>query len=522
MTGGITTYRAGSRGVDPALLMATLDGAGFRVETSERVSRTVLDTFDGRLAAAGLRLELTAPAGSSRRSVSGELVLRGGPGAPARVLVAGIPRVADDIPAGPLRFRLARLLDVRVLMPLVTVIADRTTATRRTGAAKTTAMAVAYEGATVGEIDLDELLVEVHELIGYARPAEDLRDVLAERGLREADTDVVEIAAAAAGVSLSGCTVAPGVALAADEPALDGFRAVLANLRDAIVANWDGTVADVDPEFLHDLRVAVRRTRSVLSNAKNVIADDVRDRARVDFGWFGEITGPARDLDVYQIEWATYTGPLAPDAASALEPVRAHLETQRQDEHVVLASELAAARAKQIIDDWSVWLDQPVDDDQPGERADRPIGEFIAKRIRRAHRTMLDRGRTITPDTDAEVLHELRKDAKKLRYLLECFGGLYEPAPRKAFVQRLKALQDNLGEHQDAEVHAAHLRELSDTLASRSTVDTMLATGQLIERMEQRRIACRDEFAERFDAFDSARTADALTALLASAHDGSS
>jgi len=40
--------------------------------------------------------------------------------------------------------------------------------------------------------------------------------------------------------------------------------------------------------------------------------------------------------------------------------------------------------------------------------------------------------------------------------------------------------------------------------------------------MEQRRIACRDEFAERFDAFDSARTADALTALLASAHDGSS
>ncbi len=130
---------------------------------------------------------------------------------------------------------------------------------------------------------------------------------------------------------------------------------------------------------------------------------------------------------------------------------------------------------------------------------------------------MIERGRTITPDTHADVLHELRKDAKKLRYLLECFGGLYEPAPRKAFVQRLKSLQDNLGEHQDAEVHVHHLREISDTLAPASTTDTVLATGQLIERMEQRRVACRNEFAERFAKFDSAKTDDALHVLLASA-----
>jgi CHAD domain-containing protein len=258
----------------------------------------------------------------------------------------------------------------------------------------------------------------------------------------------------------------------------------------------------------------------VLSNAKNVIADDVRDRAREDFGWFGEVTGPARDLDVYQIEWSTYTGPLAADAAGALEPVRVHLEAQRQDAHMVLSEELAAERAEQVIDDWNAWLDGPVYDDDCAADSERPIGALIAKRIRRAHRTMIDRGRTITPDTDAGVLHELRKDAKKLRYLLECFGGLYDPAARKAFVQRLKALQDNLGEHQDAEVHVLHLRELSDTLAPKSTTETVLATGQLIERMEQRRIACRHEFAERFAAFDCTKTTDALAALLASTSDG--
>ena len=50
----------------------------------------------------------------------------------------------------------------------------------------------------------------------------------------------------------------------------------------------------------------------------------------------------------------------------------------------------------------------------------------------------------------------------------------------------------------------------------------MLATGQLIERLEQRRIASRNEFAERFAAFDSSETVDALDELLASTSDGGS
>jgi hypothetical protein len=77
-------------------------------------------------------------------------------------------------------------------------------------------------------------------------------------------------------------------------------------------------------------------------------------------------------------------------------------------------------------------------------------------------------------------------------------------------------LQDNLGEHQDAEVHVHHLRGLSATLAPTSSTETMLATGQLIERLEQRRLACRHEFAERFAVFDAPKTVDALSALLAS------
>jgi len=531
LTGRCTTYldRRG-RSTDP---LAALRREGYDVGGTERVTTTVLDTFDGRLAAAGLRLELTMSSGL-RRSRSGELVLADRNGAAARLAVAEAPRTPGDLPAGPMRLRLARLLDVRVLGALVTVDAQRTVATKRNRAGKITAAAVVYTDATAGDRELPGTMVDVNELAGYPAPAAELREHLEAAGMRPAGASVVELAAVAVGADLRGHTHAPGIAIDPGGPARAGFRAVLANLRDAVVANWAGTIDDTDPEFLHDLRVAVRRTRSVLANAKGALPAAVRDEARDDFGWLGQITGPARDLDVYQIEWPTYTADLPVETTTALEPVRSQLQREREAAHRELAREMAGSPARLVIDRWNRWLDdateRPADPGiapgadaggqtiEPSERsADEPIGPLIAKRIRRAHRTMIERGRTITPDTAAEELHELRKDAKKLRYLLECFGGLYDRAARKTFGKRLKSLQDNLGEHQDAEVHVAHLRELSDRTSAGAGTDTVLATGQLIERMEQRRVAAREEFAGRFDRFDSEPTRRALDALLSGA-----
>jgi CHAD domain-containing protein len=128
---------------------------------------------------------------------------------------------------------------------------------------------------------------------------------------------------------------------------------------------------------------------------------------------------------------------------------------------------------------------------------------------------MIERGRSIRPDTPAAEIHDLRKDAKKLRYLLECFAGMLPKRPRRAFVRRLKALQDNLGEHQDAEVHVAQLRTISRELHEHgASPETMLAIGQLTERLERRRLAEREEFTERFAAYDTKATRRALAATI--------
>ena len=85
---------------------------------------------------------------------------------------------------------------------------------------------------------------------------------------------------------------------AADFAVADALLGYLAEL-DATV---DGIVADVDSEFLHDFRVAVRRTRSVLKLLGDVLPAGLADRLGPEFRWLGDVTTPTRDLDVYLLE----------------------------------------------------------------------------------------------------------------------------------------------------------------------------------------------------------------------------
>ena len=502
-----TSFTSSDLGAEAVVV--ALAGAGFDIGGPATVTRTLLDTFDGRLHAAGLRLEL-------RRAGAPELVLTGGGAAAARLAVAEAPRLATDLPPGPFRSRLAPVLDVRAMVQVLTITALVRTAVRRDRTGKTRVVVavqdrLALEGATA---TTPAWTADVDGLTGYPKDAARARELLVSLGLHSHAGDVVDAVAAASGTDLAGFKGSPTVPLGPGEQALAGFRRVLANLAVAVDANWAGTVDDVDPEFLHDLRVAVRRTRSVLSQAKRVVPGDVRQRYRDGFGWVGAVTGPARDLDVYVIEWDEYVSDLAPGAAVALGPVLDHIDSRRSAEHVRLAKHLRSARYRSLMTDWRAWLAAAADG--PGRDAARDIGSVAANRIGRAQRQLLARGRAITPATAAEELHELRKDAKKLRYLLECLGGLYAPSPRKAFVQRLKALQDNLGEHQDTEVHVAQLRAFSHELHGSVGPDTLVAMGQLTEHLETRRRAARAEFAQRFAAYDTTKTAAALDALLRS------
>ena len=88
------------------------------------------------------------------------------------------------------------------------------------------------------------------------------------------------------------------VPLEADMRADASLRKILRVLFATMEINEQGTIDDLDTEFLHDFRIAVRRTRSALNQVKSVFPEHSRTRFAKHFAWLGDITTPTRDLDV--------------------------------------------------------------------------------------------------------------------------------------------------------------------------------------------------------------------------------
>ena len=265
----------------------------------------------------------------------------------------------------------------------------------------------------------------------------------------------------------------------------------------------------------------------MLGHAQGVLLADVRQSYREEFAWLAEMTGPTRDLDVYILEWDRYVGELTAEHKGQLESVLLHLRLHRARALNELVTALQSDRAKKLIASWRLTLRQLEAGSEIAPKAHKPLPRVVSARIRDAHQALLDNGRAITASSPAEALHDLRKDAKKLRYAVECFGGLLPDAERKAFVRQLKELQDNLGEHQDAEVHSAELNAVARELAGPNSgpdigpdagpdtlPDTLMALGALTEHLELGKRAARSEFAQRFADFDSKKTRTILAKLL--------
>ena len=109
---------------------------------------------------------------------------------------------------------------------------------------------------------------------------------------------------------------------------------------------------DIDTEFLHDLRVAVRRTRSALKLLGDVLPDGLAAQYAPEFKWLGDLTTPTRDLDVHLLGFGSMAGQLAAASPADLEPLRAFLVRRRRREFRRLAAGLRSPRFRALTEDW--------------------------------------------------------------------------------------------------------------------------------------------------------------------------
>lgn len=309
-------------------------------------------------------------------------------------------------------------------------------------------------------------------------------------------------------------TVSEPATPAPTDPAPPAAARVLRGLLATMHEHIPGTIEASDPEHLHDLRIAIRRTRSVLRELADLFPPEVLSTNRQLFSELAEATGASRDLDVHLLGWNAQLEGLDARERDALAPVRSALERQRDAAHDELRRVLESTECTAGLRAWETWLEEAED-----AGGDHPtIGEVVANRLGKLHHRLVRDGRRIKASTPGQQLHELRKDGKRLRYLVDCFSPMFGRRARKDYVAQLKALQDNLGAHQDAEVQLGYLRELAHHLndGTPSATDTVLALGRLSGRVDARRHAERAAFAKRFARFDRKRTEQLLEDLLAS------
>lgn len=294
------------------------------------------------------------------------------------------------------------------------------------------------------------------------------------------------------------------VPLSFEQPADVAAVAVLRALLDVIEANLEGTLKDLDPEFLHQLRVAVRRSRSLQRQLKHAFPPGELEHFRTEFRWLQGVTGPARDLDVYLMGFDSLRQLVEEDLRRDLEPLVDVLRIHRYRAREAMVSELRSERFSGLRRDWSSFLG--IVASLPGKDrpdAERPIGEVAGERIAKVYRQMVKMGRKVDVDSSAEAYHELRKKGKELRYLLQLLAAkLYPDEVVDPMAKKVKSLQGVLGRHQDREVQTRTVRSLSVEVSERRDgAGALVAIGALLGALAGDERAARSEFAERFEEF---------------------
>lgn len=499
-------YVGGARNPSPERLLETLR-ASFNLQSSPPSTQveTAYDTFDGRIQAMGWTLRACGTAAEP------DLELREGGRVLHREICAPVPGMVDDLPDGALRDALAPVVGIRRMLAHGTVQSWVQPA-RVLDKERKTVVRLYLERADAG----GPIALRICAVRGYPKRYKALKRFATRHlGLTEArGTDGL----APPAVSIpEHRTRKLKVPLEPELPTVDAMKAIYKTLLTTIEDNVEGTRDDLDSEFLHDLRVAVRRTRAALSQVKGVFPSRTTLRFKMQFRWLGQVTGPTRDLDVYLLKIPSYLESLSPRDRAALAPLQAYLEQRQRAEQQQLAAALRSRRFADLTRSWRAVLDSPSPTRSTLANATRPCGEVASERIWKVYRRVIRDGRRIGPETPATPVHDLRLLCKKLRYLMELFRGLYDDDTIAKRIKELKRLQENLGDFNDLEVQQLALTTFARDMTSSGSapVETLMAMGRLVSQLEAEQQRVRTEFADRFAAFSSPTTRERFHDLFA-------
>ncbi|NWG30308.1 MAG: CHAD domain-containing protein [Rhodocyclaceae bacterium] len=252
--------------------------------------------------------------------------------------------------------------------------------------------------------------------------------------------------------------------LSAEMMPLAAFRAIALACLDQLQRNHRTALTSEDPEYIHQMRVALRRLRAALRLFRPLLPADFEERSLPLVRELMAPLGKARDVDVLLAEIANPVLAALPDeprlaALIGVITERRH-EARQQALHllttprygVIVLQLLALTHGLSAVEAKRAAVGTP---DATGQAS---LPDFARKRLRRLRKKALALAREVDA-ARPETLHALRIAIKRLRYALEFFSPLAERKPTRRLLGHLAELQEVLGQINDLANAGALLME---------------------------------------------------------------
>ncbi|MBJ8344888.1 CHAD domain-containing protein [Antrihabitans sp. YC2-6] len=467
-----------------------------------------LDTADWRLRSKGAILR------HEHDDTAGALVLTTGSGELRSELGPALvwPALVDALPEGPLRDGVAGPMWIRAIAPVFECRTQQQEVTVHNGDGKIVVRLDVTRAEGVAPATRAFARLVVRPVLGYGTDGARVGKALLKLDrFDRASESLYDALLADAGLPI----VASAPTFTVDTPADMAVANALAGFADAITATVDGVIADHDSEFLHDMRVAVRRTRSMLKLVGDVLPFDI-SRYESDFRLLGDVTTPTRDLDVYLLELPELAQWLTVGEPRDLDAFRDHLTATRDAERRKLVRALESKRFAQLFADWRADLTAVTTAEASRGDARTTAGDLVTQRIKRVYKKVVKIARAITPESESEDVHSLRKRCKELRYLLEFGAPVCDTETHRAAIKDLKSLQDILGDFQDGEMQSHGLRRFAEEMlaAQAPPAATLLAMGELSARFGRQQREARGALTDQLERYLGTKAHQRIEAML--------
>jgi len=263
-----------------------------------------------------------------------------------------------------------------------------------------------------------------------------------------------------------------------------------------ILKHENDVLKDRDPEALHQMRVGMRRLRSVVTGFSPAL-DLPKAAQEQKIGKVARILGRLRDLDVLKAALKDEYEPALPKSErKSLETVLDYLAKKRKRALEAVESALKAKDYDNLKQGLQKWLKEPSYEPLAQVSINEVLPDLLLPSV---SQLLLHPGwlvgveintgemkfsQSLEADQVAHLLneqglalHSLRKETKRSRYQMELFTDFYKPN-YAAYLEDLKQIQSILGQIQDSFVLAEFL---TDALHSESKTELPTLQEKLVQ-----------------------------------------